>query len=493
MKAISFEIPKQVGLFGPSLSALSAGLHPHLFYWLEIATAKAARRIRADHSLILSGTPVQNKVQEIFAAFDFLMPNFLGSPASFASEFANPIAKSHLPGATAEQINQGIEKLKMLHQQVLPFILRREKEEVLKELPPKTVSTIPCEMSNLQRETYEKFLATEEAKLSIKELQRVLQEAASTSSQASTDDGLNIGSDALKTTHPVLVEGSREDCSDTYTMDMSGKFVALAELLRACGIHQDQISGADNDTSVLYCNADEDDENENNDLDHLLNPVEYDCVDSRQTSSSTSKALVFAHFTQSLDALEELLVKRHMPSVNYLRLDGRVPPTKRSALVDAFNNDPSIKLMLLTTRVGSLGLNLTGADTVIFLENDFNPFVDMQAADRAHRIGQSKTVNVYRLVTKNTIEEKIMSIQERKIALSKAIVNTDNSTLFSMGTDRLLDIFTCRTESQNDGGSTNAEHFGDGGKGYNLDALVDNYKDEYSALSVQGFLQALKK
>ena len=141
--------------------------------------------------------------------------------------------------------------------------------------------------------------------------------------------------------------------------------------------------------------------------------------------------------------------------------------------------------------LGGLGLNLTGADTVIFLENDFNPFADLQAADRAHRIGQAKTVNVYRLVTKDTIEEKILSIQEKKLAMSKAIVNTDNSTLFSMGTDRLLDIFTCRADTQE--AETARRDEGSNVAGYNLDALVDSYKEEYSILGVKDFIKAIRK
>ena len=206
-------------------------------------------------------------------------------------------------------------------------------------------------------------------------------------------------------------------------------------------------------------------------------------------NDSGSKCLVFAQFAQSLDAVEELLLKRHMPSLRYLRLDGQVPATKRSALVDSFNNDPSIKLMLLTTRVGSLGLCLTGADTVIFLENDFNPFVDLQAADRAHRIGTTKSVNVYRLVTKDTIEEQILAIGEKKLAMSKAIVNTDNSTMFSMGTDRLLDIFSCRSDQQNEG--SNSDQRNDHG-GFNLEALVESYKDEYAVLGMNDFLRCLQ-
>jgi TATA-binding protein-associated factor len=122
--------------------------------------------------------------------------------------------------------------------------------------------------------------------------------------------------------------------------------------------------------------------------------------------------LIFGQFTQSLDIVEELLIKRHLPSVKYLRLDGKVPVSKRAAVVDMFNQDDSFKLMLLTTKIGGLGLNLTGADTVIFLEHDWNPHSDLQAMDRAHRIGQKRTVHVYQLVTMNSIEEKLMSMQE---------------------------------------------------------------------------------
>ncbi|CAB9497368.1 CHD3-type chromatin-remodeling factor [Seminavis robusta] len=473
----------------------------HLIRNRNTVTARASRRIRAHHKLILTGTPVQNKVQEIFAAFDFLMPNFLGSSTSFAREFANPITKGHLAGASAESIGLGGDKLKVLHQQVLPFILRREKHQVLKELPPKCVSTVPCRMSVYQRQIQEKFLASEEGKKSVHELETALRLATS---GPSTDD-MNIGSNALRSllflrllcTHPSLVEykqnaSSEHQVSRTYDVDMSGKFLALLELLGACGIYRDQVTGADNDSSLLYCQQHDDGEDDGDDVSMLLDPIQ--ASDSvigapSNTFDSGSKCLVFAQFTQSLDAVEELLVKRHMPSLRYLRLDGRVPVTKRSAIVDAFNNDPSIKLMLLTTRVGGLGLNLTGADTVCFLESDFNPHADLQAADRAHRIGQSRTVNVYRLVTKDTIEEKIMSIQEKKLAMSNAIVNTDNSTMFSMGTDRLLDIFTSRTESHQKYERGSEEG---GVEGYNLDALVERYKDEYSVLGMKDFIKALR-
>merc|ERR1719391_1904713 len=136
------------------------------------------------------------------------------------------------------------------------------------------------------------------------------------------------------------------------------------------------------------------------------------------------------------------LLRPLMPSVTFLRLDGTVPANSRQNLVQKFNQDPSIDLMLLSTSVGGLGLNLTGADTVIFVEHDWNPMKDLQAMDRAHRIGQKKVVNVYRLITRNTLEEKIMSLQQFKIHTAKSVISDDNSSLASMQTDQVLDLFS---------------------------------------------------
>lgn len=107
-----------------------------------------------------------------------------------------------------------------------------------------------------------------------------------------------------------------------------------------------------------------------------------------------------------------------------------------------FNNDPSIDVLLLTTHVGGLGLNLTGADTVVFVEHDWNPMRDLQAMDRAHRIGQKRVVNVYRLITRGTLEEKIMGLQKFKMNIANTVISQENSSLQSMGTDQLLDLFT---------------------------------------------------
>ncbi len=125
-----------------------------------------------------------------------------------------------------------------------------------------------------------------------------------------------------------------------------------------------------------------------------------------------------------------------------------------------------------------------GADTVIFLEHDWNPHADLQAMDRAHRIGQTKTVNVYKLVTQDSIEEKIMKLHEKKLAMSNAIVNTENSTLFSMGTDQLLDIFQFRSDE------SDTKHK-DMDK--TLDILVESYEEEYMSLSLVDFIDSFKR
>ena len=132
---------------------------------------------------------------------------------------------------------------------------------------------------------------------------------------------------------------------------------------------------------------------------------------------------------------------------------------------------------------------------VIFLEPDWNPFIDLQAMDRAHRIGQTKTVNVYRLVTSDTIEEKMMKLQRSKKATSEAVVNSDNSTMYSMGTDRLLDIFTCRGDSSMAAAaaaSSSTSNQGEAGSD-NLLSYLDSSKasEEYSSLSVDGFMRGL--
>ncbi|KAG0718913.1 TATA-binding protein-associated factor 172 [Chionoecetes opilio] len=200
----------------------------------------------------------------------------------------------------------------------------------------------------------------------------------------------------------------------------------------------------------------------------------------------------------------------HLPSVTYLRLDGSVPAGSRHSLVQRFNSDPSIDLLLLTTQVGGLGLNLTGADTVIFVEHDWNPMRDLQAMDRAHRIGQKRVVNVYRLVTRGTLEEKIMGLQKFKLMTANTVISQENSSMMSMGTSQLFDLFTldsgkagvgCGIGAEDPTSITTTSHTlglaagGGGGAKAVLDSLPDlwdeaQYENEYD---LDTFMTALRK
>lgn len=430
----------------------------HLLKNPKTLTAKAARQVVCQHKLILSGTPVQNKVNELWASFDWLMPNYLGTNSDFSTQYARIISKGHLPGASSKEIRHGLQKLKQLHQQVLPFIMRRDKVQVLKDLPPKTITDIPCNMTQEQQRLYADVSSRKGTQAALQKVDDVVKGGEEDSFlNKSTSLDTKLGTEALKSllslrlicTHPLLLNCQLLDADKNaiknypnYHFGSSGKLCALNDLLRRAQIFDEETTAADNDDSIFY--VDDTDATERP-VDALHQMVDDDIFEQGEIideKANTSKCLIFAQYIHSLDLVERLILKPLMPSLRYVRVDGRTPQKDRSKFIEAFQLDDSIKCMLLTSKVGSLGLNLQAADTVIFLESDWNPFVDLQAQDRAHRIGQRKNVQVYRFVTSNSIEEKIMAIQRIKIEMSKAIVNTENSTMFSMGTDRLLDLFT---------------------------------------------------
>ena len=304
------------------------------------------------------------------------MPNFLGSASAFAREFAHPITKSQQTGATAEEIYLGVEQLKLLHQQVLPFILRREKHQVLRELPPKTITTIPCDMSPLQREIYRDFCTNAQGKKCLAVLQEAFEQTRAVGQP-------RIEADTLKSllflrllcTHPSLVitnsskngldrsNNRRIEVGDNryYSVQHSGKLLALSQLLATCGIVSSML-GADSDTSLFYCSNPSGIRcnGASDDASGALNGCSPANSWERIDGDKTSKCLIFAQFTQSLDLVEGMLLQKCTHPVKYLRLDGRVPQDQRSKLVESFNRDEGVRLMLLTTRVGGLGLSLTG-------------------------------------------------------------------------------------------------------------------------------------
>ena len=411
------------------------------------------------------------------------MPSFLGTSKAFTINFANPIAKSQLPSASASTIAEGLSKLKRLHQLVLPFILRREKGQVLPELPKMSHTTIKVPMSGMQQHMYNRFCADREVDKSLESLETTFAKTFTSSQYGGSDVLKSLLFLRLLCTHPSLVlnELQLQTCpASMFTASASGKMLALVEILKGSIDYTDDAIGADNDTSILYCEDDHDDEDVYSTLVDTPDPCLRDASGFDTRSSCTSKCIVFAQFTKSLDAVENFVFKSQMPTLRYCRLDGSIPPSKRMEVVNCFQNDPSVRVLLSTTRVGGVGLNLTSASTVIFLEVDFNPYADFQAQDRCMRIGQTQQVNVYKIITKDSIEENIMTLQDKKIEVTEAIVNNENSTMYSMGTERLLDLFEINGQSPSE--FNHSMEFD-----YDLEGVVQKCADDYKNLTVNSF------
>jgi hypothetical protein len=216
------------------------------------------------------------------------------------------------------------------------------------------------------------------------------------------------------------------------------KLVALKELLLQCGMGSSTATEDEGDGT----DADGDDA-----MDDVDGTVPAAMAEQRDVPRAWAdapgprhRALIFAQLTATLDLVESDLFRRHLPRLKYLRMHGGQNPAQRFELVQQFNADESIECLLLTTHVGGLGLNLTGADTVIFLEHDYNPMQDLQAMDRAHRIGQTRVVNVYRIITEGTLEERIMGLQRFKLNVANTVVSQDNASLRSMEAGSVLDL-----------------------------------------------------
>lgn len=157
------------------------------------------------------------------------------------------------------------------------------------------------------------------------------------------------------------------------------------------------------------------------------------------SSEGNHRVLIFAQHKSTLDLIEELVFKPHLTNISYLRLDGSVEASARYPIVSKFNIDMTIDVLLLTTHVGGLGLNLTTADTVIFMDPDWNPMKDLQAMDRAHRLGQKRVVTVYRLLLQDTLEDRIMSLQRWKTRVAGTVITQQNSE--AINHENLLDLF----------------------------------------------------
>lgn len=325
--------------------------------------AKSVKMIQATHKLILTGTPIENSLEELWSLFDFLLPGLLSSFDRFLEKYIRNCGH-------AEHKNNNLETLR---RKVSPFILRRMKEDVLQDLPPVSEIHYHCHLTNMQQELYTSY-----AKSAKEELTRLVKKEGFEKIQIHILATLT----RLKQIccHPAIFAKEKAEPGDSAKYDM------LMELLPSL------IEGK-------------------------------------------HKTVIFSQYTKMLAILREDLEHRGIP---FAYLDGS--SKNRLGIVKQFNEDPAIPVFLVSLKAGGAGLNLVGADTVIHYDMWWNPAVENQATDRVHRLGQKKSVSSYKLVTLNTIEEKILILQDRKKGLVKKVMSSDDEAIAKLTWEEVLEL-----------------------------------------------------
>ena len=328
-------------------------------------TAQAAKMLKASHRLALSGTPIENRLSELWSAFDFLMPGFMYDINEFNYRYAVPIQ---------EKGDRDVEK--RLKKQIYPFILRRMKRDIAKDLPDKIENIAYCKMTPDQKDFY---------------------------------------MDVLDSTRQEIYDKINADGFEKSKMSV---FSALLRLRQVC-CHP-RLYDKDGKMGNI----------ESGKFEHLKEMLE-------EIISEGHRVLLFSQFVQMLDIVKDWFDKT---GIKYEYLTGSTKD--RQTVVNNFNNNPNIPVFLISLKAGGTGLNLTGADYVIHYDPWWNPAVEDQATDRAHRIGQTKNVFVYRLITKGSVEEKIMKLKERKRDLLDSVISTDRNVGKTITFEDIKDILT---------------------------------------------------
>jgi DNA excision repair protein ERCC-6 len=340
------------------------------------------KELRTPNRIILSGTPMQNNLIELWSLFDFVFPMRLGTLVNFRNQFEIPIRQGGYANASNLQVQTAFKCAETLKDAISPYLLQRFKIDVASDLPKKSEQVLFCKLTPLQRGEYKRFIGSGEMDAIINGKRQVL-----------------YGVDILRKicNHPDLMahkQLSHKPGYDYGNSAKSGKMQVVGSLLE------------------LW-------------------------------KDTGHKTLLFAQHRIMLDILEKYV--RSMSGFKYRRMDGNTPIQMRQSMVDEFNNDPDLHVFLLTTKVGGLGINLTGADRVIIYDPDWNPSTDLQARERAWRLGQKREVTIYRLMTAGTIEEKIYHRQIFKQFLTNKILRdpkqrqtfhlNDLHDLFSLGNE----------------------------------------------------------
>ena len=325
--------------------------------------AKALKEINSETRFALTGTPIENSLAELWSIFDFIMPGYLYTYKKFKDEFESLIIKEN-----------DAESMQRLQKLVAPFVLRRIKKDVLKELPDKTEQVMYSKMDEEQQKLYNSYMALAKVKMK--------QEIEANGFEKSKFKILS------------LITRLRQICChpQLFLENYTGESSKLNQCL-------DIIEGA---------------------------------------IAAKHKILLFSGFTSMFDILIPELEKR---GIEYSILTGQTKVDTRIEMVDEFNKDDNIKVFLISLKAGGTGLNLTGADMVIHFDPWWNLSAQNQATDRAYRIGQRNNVQVFKLITENSIEEKIQKLQEKKQDLTDAVIKSEETFISKMSQEELLNLF----------------------------------------------------
>jgi TATA-binding protein-associated factor len=387
--------------------------------------------------------------------------------------------------------------LEALHKQVLPFLLRRLKEDVLHDLPPKIIQDYYCNLSDVQKQLYDDFSHSQ----AIADVGDVVSTGGGGKGQTHVFQSLQYLRKLCN--HPCLVAQEADYSRIAAKVQATGGTAGakgLRDLENAPKLQALRCVGfLRQPCQTINANHQKRDRQILTDCGIGGGPLAATATSESDDLSAMPqhRVLIFCQLKTMLDVIESDLFRAHMPSLSYMRMDGSTEPSKRHGVVQRFNADPSIDVLLLTTQVGGLGLNLTSADTVIFVEHDWNPQKDLQAMDRAHRLGQKKVVNVYRLITRGTLEEKIMGLQRFKLNIANSVVTQQNAGLESMNTSDVLDLFKISTgEEQAAERKRQAEQANTDGP-VSQKSLLEGLEDlpaadEYDGLGMDAFLGSLR-
>jgi SNF2 family DNA or RNA helicase len=326
----------------------------------ETQNAQAAYALRATHRFVLTGTPMENSVRDLWSIMNFALPGYLGNRADFRERYELPIARGSAPDVQ-----------RRLSRRLQPFLLRRRKRDVAKDLPEKIEQVVLSSLTSHQRAAYDALL---------REIQQGL---------GGSGKSVNAGAQRMKMLTGLL--RLRQVCCD----------------LRLVGIDKEETSAK---------------------LD-LLDELLEEAIDGEH------RVLVFSQFVSMLHIIRERLEKLEVP---FCYLDGSTK--QRQEIVDRFQGDSAIPVFLISLKAGGVGLNLSAADTVIHFDPWWNPAVEAQATDRAHRIGQTRVVTAYKLITRDTVEEKILRLQEKKRAAIDAAIDSEEPLMTGLTTEELEEL-----------------------------------------------------